>query len=43
MALLCGFYKQLGFEEVNDKEDWGDLGKKMMELGETRLELKKLW
>lgn len=38
-----GFYKQLGFEEVDDKEDWGELGKKMMELGETRLELKKLW
>lgn len=37
-----GFYKQLGFEEVDDKEDWGELGRKMIELGETRLELKKL-
>lgn len=28
---------------IDDKEDWRDLGKKMKELGETRLELKKLW
>ncbi len=37
-----GFYKKLGFEEVDDQEDWGDLGREMIALGETRLELKKL-
>lgn len=35
-----GFYLHLGFQKVDEQEDWGWLGRKMIELGETRLELK---
>lgn len=37
-----GFYNQLGFEEVDTQEDWGDLGRKMIELREIRLVLRKI-
>ncbi len=34
-----GFYKKIGFIEAKTPAKWGELGQKMIELGETGLEL----